>query len=207
MSLNGVDSVVDLNSEQIIEGKKTFKNIHIDNKINNKISVDEIVEAVTIEEISLNNYSISTDLTECGLSNQSNSIKELDSYKTYIIASSEHYIDPKSVKIIMGDIDITSNTYDEKNNLIYIEEVNGDISITAVATSALPKPDDLLNTKWIFKEELIAPEINSNFNVSIEEESSGYVGVAYIQNNYSYLEIMEVASWKALARYSYPNNI
>lgn len=76
-------------------------------------------------------YSVTSNLTNCTLSNATTSVEESYEYKAVIQPTANATI--SSVKVTMGGVDITSTAFVEGNS-IYISEVTGNIVITAVAT-------------------------------------------------------------------------
>lgn len=77
-------------------------------------------------------YNITNTLTNCANSNSATSIEENSSYSATITASEGYTLD--SVTVSMGGTDITSSAYSD--GIISIENVTGDIVITANATQS-----------------------------------------------------------------------
>ena len=78
-------------------------------------------------------YSVTYNLTNCTSTNTSTVVEENYSYKATITPVDSASLD--SVTVTMGGVDITSTAYADGS--IYIEEVTGDIVITASATVKL----------------------------------------------------------------------
>lgn len=75
-------------------------------------------------------YSVTSNLTNCALSNEATSVEEYYEYKAVIQPTANATI--SSVKVTMGGVDITSTAVVDGS--IYISEVTGNIVITVVAT-------------------------------------------------------------------------
>ena len=83
-------------------------------------------------------YSI-TYILSSNISSTNNDIfcYEASSYTTQLISSSFGYeVDSTTVSIVMNNIDITNTAYNSTTNQINIENINGDISITALEKTA-----------------------------------------------------------------------
>ena len=75
-------------------------------------------------------YSVEYNLTDVTSSNTATSIQSGESYSTTLTVSGE--LD--TIAITMGGVDVTSTVYDESTGVITIDEVTGNIVITASAT-------------------------------------------------------------------------
>lgn len=78
-------------------------------------------------------YSITTNLTNVSIDNNLNSIEEKTTYTATLTPKENYSID--SVIVTMDGIDITNTVY--SNNQIAIQEVTGNIKITAVASKPI----------------------------------------------------------------------
>lgn len=85
-------------------------------------------------------YNISYDLTNVTLSSNVSEIKKGSSYSATITVSNGYEI--KTVKIEMGETDITDSCYSE--NTISIGEVTGDILITIIAEEIVEESEDII---------------------------------------------------------------
>ena len=99
-----------------------------------------------IVNYTLRNYSIASTLTNATSSNTATSAEGNTQYKTTITAKSGYVI--KSVKVVMGGVDITSSVY--SNGVINIPKVTGNITITVVGgreyTNQVPISEDAAGT-------------------------------------------------------------
>ena len=95
-----------------------------------------LVNSLTLNRLNrTNSYSITNNLTNCTTSNSSPYVLKNGIY-TATLTSDTGYI-LNTVTVTMGDIDITSTAYNSVTNLIAINNVTGDIVITATCTERI----------------------------------------------------------------------
>lgn len=176
---------IDSTGEKYLSDNGTYSNITKLYSTDEHIAGEEVIQALSIESIPLNNYNLSTNLVNCSLNNNPTTLLELSSFKTTLTPIPDYYIQEKTVKVEMDNLDVTSYTFNKRTNIINIEEVLGNVHIYATAMDTLPKPDDLINTKWVMKEQLITPDTTINYN------GVGYVSTedASILNNARFLQL------------------
>jgi formylmethanofuran dehydrogenase subunit D len=114
-------------------------------------------------------YSVTSNLTNCGISNATSSVVEGASYSATVTANSGYALD--SVTVTMGGVDITSTVY--SGGKITIASVTGDIVITAKATEEIAYPPT--SDKW------------TNLVLTAKSSVGGtdiYNGVGYMNGKY-----------------------
>ena len=95
-----------------------------------------LVNSLTLNKLNrTNSYSITNNLTNCTTSNSSPYVLKNGIY-TATLTSDTGYI-LNTVTVTMGDIDITSTAYNSVTNSIIINNVTGDIVITATCTERI----------------------------------------------------------------------
>lgn len=90
-------------------------------------------------------YTITTNLSNCTISNKATTITNASSYSATITANSGYEM--SSIVVTMGDTDISSSAV--SNNNINIGSVTGNIAITASAT-AIPESNPNILTGLVF---------------------------------------------------------
>ena len=95
-----------------------------------------LVNSLTLNKLNrTNSYSITNNLTNCTTSNSSTFVLKNSSYTAILTPNIGYVLD--AVTVTMGDVDITSTAYNSVTNSIAINNVTGDIVITATCTERI----------------------------------------------------------------------
>lgn len=103
---------------------------HFSMKDQDKVPYDLYVSKGSEEEVK---YSITQNLTNVSSSNDATEVTADSAYTTTLTADEDYTIE--SVTVTMGGIDITETAYTEATGVVSIENVTGNVVITATATS------------------------------------------------------------------------
>jgi len=115
----------------------TFYFIDLDNQVVHSIGYGADIDRSISIDVSKKEHDVVYNLTNCSSSTTNNTVIEGSVYTTTIVADSECILSDE-VSITMGGIDITNNINSDgtsvyNNGMITIENVTGNIIITAVA--------------------------------------------------------------------------
>ena len=127
-----------------------------------------LVNSLTLNKLNrTNSYSITNNLTNCTTSNSSPYVLKNGIY-TATLTSNTGYI-LNTVTVTMGDIDITSTAYNSVTNFITINNVTGDIVITATCT------ERIVNVSYELAEETVFNGTDTFINTGIDLLSAYYI--------------------------------